>query len=225
MKKFFCTAVFFLLILALVFACVRGVVMDLSFYETEYAALGTAGDIGMSQADLMAATERLLLYMEGDVPDLDVSAVVNGAERQVFNLRERAHMVDVAALFQGWMLYEKLAFAGTALTVLLLLLAAKERRLSFFARCYRNAALIFGVLLLAIGVWVLLDFESFWISFHHLFFRNDLWLLDPATSIMINMFPEVFFNRIVTRIVVHALLAVGIPFLAAAVYLRRKKRP
>lgn len=225
MKKVLCTAVFFFFILALVFACAEGVVMDLNFYETEYAKLGTAGDIGMSQEDLMAATRRLLLYMKGDVSDLDVSATVGHAERQVFNLRERAHMVDVAALFQGWMLYEKLAFALTAAAVLLLLFAAKERRLSFFARCYRNAALLFGALLLAVGVWVLLDFNSFWTSFHLLLFRNDLWLLDPATSIMINMFPEVFFNRMVSRIVLRALLAAGVPFLAALVFLRRVKRP
>ena len=36
--------------------------------------------------------------------------------------------------------------------------------------------------------------------FHHIFFRNDLWLLDPNTDILIMMVPETFFFHLVFRI-------------------------
>lgn len=44
------------------------------------------------------------------------------------------------------------------------------------------------------------DFNGFWTTFHQLFFTNDLWLLNPATDLMINLFPEAFFSHLVIRI-------------------------
>ena len=66
--------------------------------------------------------------------------------------------------------------------------------------------------------YALMDFTGFWIGFHELFFTNDLWQLNPANSIMINMFPETFFAGMVFRItltflVVYFLLLIGFIFL------------
>jgi uncharacterized membrane protein len=56
-----------------------------------------------------------------------------------------------------------------------------------------------------------------------LFFNNDLWLLDPATDVMINMFPEEFFYDMAIGIVWRALLFIALPAAAAIVWLRREK--
>ena len=79
------------------------------------------------------------------------------------------------------------------------------------------------LLLAAIAVWVLLDFSSFWTAFHHLFFTNDLWLLDPATSRMINMMPlQLFYDIVVFVVVVFILLWAAL--IAVAVAVRRKEK-
>jgi TIGR01906 family protein len=46
------------------------------------------------------------------------------------------------------------------------------------------------------------DFNGFWMNFHYIFFDNDLFLLDPNVSIMINMFPSNFFFAVVFGIIV-----------------------
>jgi len=53
----------------------------------------------------------------------------------------------------------------------------------------------------ALGLYAALDFNSFWTSFHLLFFSNNLWLLDPSTDILIMMVPGEFFFDLVIRII------------------------
>ena len=52
----------------------------------------------------------------------------------------------------------------------------------------------------ALAFYAFLDFNEFWTMFHHIFFRNDLWLLDPNTDVLIMMVPETFFFNLVFRI-------------------------
>ena len=52
------------------------------------------------------------------------------------------------------------------------------------------------------GALAAVDFNWFWTQFHHVFFTNDLWLLNPATSVLIQMVPEEFFSAIVLKILI-----------------------
>ena len=80
-----------------------------------------------------------------------------------------------------------------------------------FALCYRYVQCAIAAVVIAgvLGLWIMSDFTAFWTNFHRLFFSNDLWLLNPATDRMIQMFPEPFFFAMVSRIV----LAFAIVFL------------
>ncbi|MCD2257241.1 TIGR01906 family membrane protein [Lactobacillus sp. CC-MHH1034] len=40
-----------------------------------------------------------------------------------------------------------------------------------------------------------INFDRFFITFHHLFFRNRNWLFDPSTDPIINVLPESFFSH------------------------------
>ena len=60
-----------------------------------------AESIPMSEEDLEKTTDVLLGYLQGKYETLEVTAEVAGQERQVFNEREIAHMVDVKALYEG----------------------------------------------------------------------------------------------------------------------------
>lgn len=54
-----------------------------------------------------------------------------------------------------------------------------------------------GVFLAALGAFAAYasqDFTRAFTQFHHVFFNNDLWLLDPKTDLLINMLPEGFFT-------------------------------
>jgi len=227
MKKvisIFCTLSFFCLIIAAMYTVICGVGLNTGFYNKEYAKLNTASDLGMSHDDLMQATETLIDYIKGDRDDMVVNATIDGVNREVFNEREKAHMVDVVALFGGWSVYKTVCFIACPLIFAAAIFTVRENRLKFFARRYLEGAAIFFVILIAAGIWALIDFNSLWTSFHLLFFRNDLWMLDPKTSVMINMFPEKFFNDMVLRIILLTATAVLIPLAVSIVCLAKKKR-
>ena len=60
------------------------------------------------------------------------------------------------------------------------------------------------------------------LNFHYLFFDNDLFLLDPNTSIMINMFPSAFFMHMVFMIIAAFALCAGLVYTGACLLERRK---
>ena len=170
-------------ILILLVSCIDWVCFDRSFYEREYANLDSAASLHMSQADLMRATETLL-----ELP------------KEAFNERERAHMVDVKGLYQ-FALWVRIAAWFVLLVSISVLWLVKQKELyAWLAVGYARCAVIFVALLLCLGAWAALDFTSLWESFHRLFFTNELWLLNPRTDLMINLFPERFFLHMVLRI-------------------------
>jgi len=60
----------------------------------------------------------------------------------------------------------------------------------------KSAVIGFGAFFAVIGAIALLlvsDFNRYFTLFHEIFFNNDLWLLNPATDLMINLVPEQFF--------------------------------
>jgi len=68
---------------------------------------------------------------------------------------------------------------------------------------------VIGVL----GIWILIDFDSFWTSFHHVFFpSNDLWLLDLRKDILIMIVPPEFFNHLVVTIVVTFIAIIAVSY-------------
>ena len=86
-----------------------------------------------------------------------------------------------------------------------------------------DAAAVFGAGLIVLGIWVAVDFNSFWTEFHHLFFTNDLWLMDYATCRMIRICPLQLFNEIVVRFALIFLIPFAL-MLALAIWGRRRSR-
>lgn len=170
------------------------------FYAQQYRELNTAETIGMSQADLDLATHVLLDYIQGKRDDLEVQAVVGGEVQEVFNQREKDHMVDVRALYLNAMAVRNLALVVVMAGVLVLALKKNKSLRKPTAKMFLKTSAVLMGLVGALAFYAFLDFNEFWTMFHHLFFRNDLWLLDPNTDILIMMVPETFFFHLVFRI-------------------------
>jgi len=212
------------LLLSLGVYCVKWVCFDESFYKTEYAKLGTAADIGMSEEDLMRTTNVLLSYLENKRDSLAVEAEINGVSREVFNDREKAHMVDVKNLYQGALVTAGACLIAALLLAALLIALNKGKRIREMLKGYLVGNAVFLAFLGGAGAYAALDFTSFWTGFHELFFTNDLWLLNPATDVMIMMYPEPFFFALVTKIVFLFGGIVVLGFVAAGVALAMLKR-
>lgn len=206
-------------VLAMLLASLMGSIeyhgFNKNYYALKYEELNTAGSLGMSEETLNEATFALLDYLRKDRDDILVEGKVFGIEREIFNERETLHMVDVLALYQNarmiiW------GFSGIGLIAFILILIQyfkkKESRIEILQNmsfAFKQITLAFIIVIAFLLGYALLDFNAFWTAFHQIFFSNDLWLLNPATSIMINMFPLDFFAGMVFRIAFTFIISYG----------------
>ena len=85
--------------------------------------------------------------------------------------------------------------------------------------------LLFLAAFSALMAYVVTHFDTAFIRFHEIFFDNDLWMLDPAESLMINMLPEEFFYDTAVRIGLFFLVPFLLILLASFIVWRRSGRP
>lgn len=167
-----------------------------------------AETVGVSDADRYRLNDALAEYIRGGKDELDDRATVFGVEQTAFNGRERSHMQDVQALFA---LARRCCIGLWALGIAALALLLK-RRVRLLPG-YRAALGVWLAALAAVVAWAVTDFTRAFEWFHRMLFSNELWLLDPATDLMIRMLPEAFFAEIAAwalAAMVGAVAAVGI---------------
>ena len=80
---------------------VIGVSQNRAFYDKQYQLNGTAEHIGIRHQDLMSVTDNLICYMTNQRPDLEMQYGVKGEIREIFDEREKLHMIDVRNLYMG----------------------------------------------------------------------------------------------------------------------------
>lgn len=206
MKRFFTNLCMVLagtmLIVAMLVISIEMFAFSRGFFEKEYDKLGTAQDIGISTESLTDVTDVLLDYTEGKRDTLDVRADIDGNMQEVFGEREKDHMVDVRALYIAARNVRTIFLIAAPILILLAFLISRKKAIKALCRSFLYTSGVFLVLIAAIGLYALLDFTAFWTAFHHVFFTNDLWLLNPNTDVLIMMVPEQFFFDLITRIII-----------------------
>ena len=199
----FCTVVASAaIIVAMLVVSIETIAMDRGFYADEYTKLGTAQSIGISEDELTEATDVLLGYTAGQRDSLGFEATIGGQAREVFNQREKDHMVDVRALYITARDVRTYGLVAAAVLIIIAFIVSRKKAAGQLFRSFLGVSGAFLALVIAVVVWALVDFNSFWTAFHHVFFTNDLWILDPRTDILIQMVPSQFFFDLVTRIIV-----------------------
>lgn len=190
---------------------------NFNFYEKEYNKYNVYEDLKMEPKDVLSVTHEMMDYLRGEREDLVVYTKVDGKEQEFFNDREKAHMVDVQKLFLKGLALRK---AGIIICIICLaaffLLKGGAHRL--LPKVFLIGSLAFVGITVIAGILMALDFNRYFTMFHHLFFTNDLWLLDPETDLMINMLPEGFFYDMVLRIGVIFLILLFILELVSFIY-------
>ena len=155
-------------------------------------------------AVLRDANRDVAAYMVGDAPELALSPQSVSALGQGFSQRERLHMQDVRDLFAlqrramivAWVVGVVFTLAGLHL--------ADALRWKMLLRCTKMALGVWIALVAGLAVVIALDFDSAFITFHHLLFTNDLWLLS-AQDLLIRMYPQNFFEGIALKLSLYML--------------------
>lgn len=222
-KVFFSSIICILSIYALFMTCIDVCAFQRKFFNYEYKMMNTAEKLGMSETSLYVATDTLLDYLKGDRNNINVKVEVDGKQREVFDKQEKQHMVDVKNLYQDAMTLRNISLIIILILLLLIAYDNKKEVKEVLTYTYQRVFILFLFALCALLIYAISDFTTFWTKFHHLFFSNELWLLDPNTSIMINMFPEQFFFHLVFLIATSFIL-VSLGAFIYSIYYQKKLR-
>jgi len=179
------------------------------FYEKEYRKYNVQDAVKMEMSDILYVTDEMMDYLKGYREDLVVETTVDGEPREFFNDREKSHMYDVQVLFLGgiklrrWLLLLAVFCLGT-------IGCMEEKPVRRLAKAYLAAAGVFLAAAGGIAYCFMKDFYHSFVKFHHIFFTNDLWLLDPKTDLLINILPQGFFMDFALHMgVVFAVMLIG----------------
>ena len=205
MERAACIVAVILMLIVVVLSCIQIIVLSDSFFYRQYERNDVFRKTQIEPAELMRITDEIQAYLMGQRQDFFINGTVGGRYRQIFTEREILHMQDVQNLFRYGFYVRNIAL----LLLLCCLLYLWCRRRKFFYEALMGSAVTFFGLGLILGVVIVLNFQGFFVLFHEIFFRNDLWLLDPRESILINMVPEPFFMAVAWQILL----------LAAAIFL------
>lgn len=195
------------------------------YFEREYTMYNVPETVSMEMDDLLYVTDEMMMYLRGDGrDDLNISVPVDGHTRPFFNEREMAHMEDVRNLFIG-ALHLRTACIAAAFLCLALMFLVKADVKRILPRAVCTGTGIFMVLTAGLALLISTDFTKYFIIFHKIFFDNDLWILDPATDLLINTVPEPFFADTAARIAfTFSFLVLALFFVCLACIRRSGKR-
>jgi integral membrane protein (TIGR01906 family) len=171
-------------------ASISGVVNSLWLYQYGFEKYGVSQTTGLAQSELVKAAKGLIDYFNSDDENINLTVMKDGKPLVLFNEREVGHLRDVKGLFR--LVYRVLL--GTLIYALVYVglssfLWQDQRRL---ARGLVGGGSLTLVLMLAMGLGTLLDFDQLFWQFHLVSFANDLWLLDPTRDYLIMLFPQGF---------------------------------
>jgi len=178
-----------LLPLLLVSASIAGAVNCPALYHYGFEKYHVSHTTGLAETELEKAAAGLIGYFKSGEENISLTVIKDGKPFVLFNEREVAHLRDVKGLIRldYWALLATfiyaLAYTGLSLW------RKNGRHLAWGLIAGSGLTL---VLMLALGLGMLLNFDRLFLQFHLLSFANDLWLLDPSKDYLIMLFPGGF---------------------------------
>lgn len=176
------------------------------WWRNEYAKYNTPQYVTgeMSLDDAVYITEQMLEYCIGRIDTLDdTEATIDGVTTPFFTEREKLHLADCRNIFLGavkFRIISVIVIAGLLIAIWFSVQKRsdaseiRKRYARTLAGGYLTALLIlviFAVFLIVVGM---NNFTFLFTKFHHVFFDNDLWILDPRHDNLVNVMQESVFS-------------------------------
>lgn len=152
------------------------------YYLRAYNEYDIEKETGRIMYELEEITIHIIDYLKGKGGD----ELLN----PYFNDREVLHMRDVQNLFR----YERIIkYIFGILSIIIMWYLGYKKEYIRFGKTITYGLFINHIVLIILALFIMTDFNKYFTIFHHIFFNNDLWLLNPETDLMIQMLPEEFF--------------------------------
>lgn len=147
---------------------------------------------GLPEDEYPGMARMITAYLAGATDTFQYSWTdADGVTYLAFRENEQQHMADCRELFvlcRGVAMAAMAAVCVTLGTCLALRMWRKEAQ-GFLAGGGSVLAMAAALIL-----WGLIDFDSLFVLFHRLSFDNGLWLMDPASNLLIRLMPIRFFT-------------------------------
>ena len=216
--------VIFAVPLFLISASVAWAVNDPGLYRRGFEKYEISLYSGITDEDLIRVGGELRRYFNSSEESLRVVATVFGVERELYNEREVHHMRDVKALVRG-------TYVVAAVTLLYLLVfkgvGYYRWRWNFAVRMARlgmwGGVVTLGIVVF-VGLFALVGFDSLFLLFHRISFANDLWQLDPRTDYLLIMFPQGFWFDATMRVALTTIIGAALLVALGSGYIFYDKR-
>ncbi len=164
----------------------------------EMLRLAPPEQTGLPAEEYPAVAEMLTGYLTDRVPEFQYIRMADGEEVPLFHDYEAVHMADCRGLIR---LDSAVCLASLGTAAAGLAWTGRKGRFrgrgvwQAFFRGAGKSLLALAALACGLLVWAVLDFDGLFITFHRVAFRNELWLLDPRTDLLIRLMPETLFIR------------------------------
>jgi len=143
----------------------------------------------------------------------------------LFNQKEIDHMVDVKNLVKTTLLFEKISLFFIFFSIVIISYKNGFKKLfNFIFNIVYKSLLLWRGIFLIILLGIIINFNATFILFHKIFFRNDLWILDPRTDYLLIMFPERFFLEVCLAILI-VFVIINLLFFTTSWLLDKKLNP
>ena len=194
---------------------IRFLASDTGYLEGGLRRHDAAENTGIALNELDYAVGAIVRYFEDDADTLRILVFTGGQETALFSEDETLHMEDVKGLMRAIFRANEVALGFVLAYVAATVLWAGERSGRHLAKETLAAVGVGALVGVAVGIVALVGFDGAWNQLHEILFTNDLWLLDPRTDRLIQMFPETFWAE-ATFIVVGMALAEAVVLVGGA---------
>ncbi len=176
------------------------------FIAFEYTRIVFPQDMSLEKRTQLALIGLHSVMPAGDETELTQARLPSG--KPAFNEREIKHMADVRVLVRN--LY--IAFlVGLVATIIAAGMLARKKNFDYVLLGLKRGALLTIIgLFCAAAAMVFVNFDTFFLYLHYLFFKDDSFLFDEGDTLM-RIYPEQFWSD--------ACLLVGLLCLVAALIL------
>jgi len=172
----------------------------------------TGASVAMELGPLVEEHRVWSTYVTGGVPDPPAPA-------RFYTADEISHMADVRRVFDG----AKLLIPAGFFVMAIRLQRARMRSAESMLRLIRDGAVAAAISVAAVGVVAAFAFEQAFLLFHEVFFPQGNFLFDPATSNLVRLYPDWYWQGITFRIGLSFIAVAAVVAVAASVGLRRAR--
>lgn len=159
------------------------VVMTPQFIAWEYAQPNfPPADLFTPEARYYNAAQTVIYTRDG-ISEQDLENL------KVYNDREIKHLIDVEKVTRGVFLVEPILFLIIVVSLVVLLWRRGTRQ--YAGRGLFTGGILTFLVIGAIGLFSVVAFDNFFVTFHHIFFSGDSWLFYTTDS-LIQFYPEQF---------------------------------